>query len=324
MATRRKRPVPQGWATAETIEAFSETKHPNAALPGSRALAIDATGDLALFGGSDGVAIVYSISKQETVQSIKVGSRSVTAAVWWETRPVLALSTGAVMVFDEGKEVGSFSAHAGAANDLALHPSGDLLASVGADKSYIIYDLTSLTQVTRVFTNSGTHAQAHLNTLTNAYKPVELTTGQFHPDGHLFAAGGSDGEIKLYNVTTSELQATFPTSSPLLSISFSENGTWLASASSGSSAVSVWDLRKMATIKTVEVGSQVTNVRWDYTGQFLAVAAAGAVVVAQYEKKGKIWAEPLRKAVEAGVVAWGKDASSLVLLNGEGTLVTLA
>jgi pre-mRNA-processing factor 19 len=117
------------------------------------------TGDLALFGGTDGVAIVYSLSKQETVQSIKVGSGSVTAAVWWETRPVLALSTGAVKVFDDGKEIGSFSTHAGSANDLALHPSGDLLASVGADKSYIIYDLTSLTQVTRVFTNSGTHLQ---------------------------------------------------------------------------------------------------------------------------------------------------------------------
>jgi pre-mRNA-processing factor 19 len=80
----------------------------------------------------------------------------------------------------------------------------------------------------------------------------------------------------------------------------------------------------MNTIKTVDVGSEVASVRWDYTGQFLAVAAAGSVVVAQYEKKGKQWSEPLRKAVPATGVAWGKNASSLVLLNGEGTLVTLA
>merc|ERR1711977_380799 len=306
MATRRKRPVPQGWATAETIEAFGETTHPEAALPGSRALAVDPTGDLALFGGCDGVAMVYSSFAQKTVQTMKVGSGKVTAAVWWETRPVLALSTGAVKVFDEGKEIGGFSVHAGAANDLALHPSGDLLASVGSDKSYVIYDLTSLTQVTRVFTNS------------------ELTCGQFHPDGHIFAAAGSDGEIKLYDVKTSELQATFSTEGPVVSISFSENGTWLASASSGSTSVSVWDLRKQNTIKTLDVGSAVSSVKWDYTGQFLAVAAAQCVAVEQYEKKGKSWSEPLRKAVAAGDVAWGKDASSLLLLNGDGALVTLA
>ena len=54
------------------------------------------------------------------------------------------------------------------------------------------------------------------------------------------------------------------------------------------------------------------------------MAAAQCVAVEQYEKKGKSWSEPLRKAVAAGDVAWGKDASSLLLLNGDGALVTLA
>ena len=156
MATRRKRPVPEGWATVEEIESFTETPHPEAALPGSKALALASTGDLALFGGNDGVAIVYSISKQSIVRNIKVGSGAVTAAAWWEDRPVIASSNGTVTVFDEsGNEVASFSVHAGSANGLALHPSGDILASVGSDKSYVLYDLTTLTQVTRVFTDSG-------------------------------------------------------------------------------------------------------------------------------------------------------------------------
>ena len=80
----------------------------------------------------------------------------------------------------------------------------------------------------------------------------------------------------------------------------------------------------MNTIKTLDVGSPVTSVKWDYTGQFLAVAAEGCVVVEGYEKKGKSWSEPLRKAVAATDVAWGADANSLLLLNGDGALVTLS
>jgi pre-mRNA-processing factor 19 len=324
MATRRRRPIPQGWATAETIEEFNPTPHPEAALPGSRALAVDSSGDLALFGGTDGVAIVYSISKQQTVQTMKVGSGSVTAALWWDSRPIIALSNGAVKVFDNGKEVEQFSVHAGAATALSLHPSGELLASVGSDKSYVIYDLTSMRQATRVFTDSGTSNSISHTICHQVLTGSELSSGQFHPDGHLFAAAGLDGEIKLYDIKTSELQAGFPTDGPVIDLSFSENGTWLASASAGSNNVSVWDLRKMNTIKTLDIGSPVSSVNWDYTGQFLAVAAAGCVVVEQYEKKAKSWSEPLRKAIAATDVVWGAEASSLVLLNDDGALVTLA
>jgi pre-mRNA-processing factor 19 len=102
---------------------------------------------------------VYSISKQQKVQTIKLGSGSVTSALWWESRPIIALSTGAVKVYDNGEEIAHFTVHAGAANALSLHPSGEILASVGSDKSYVIYDLISLTQVTRVFTNSGMSLQ---------------------------------------------------------------------------------------------------------------------------------------------------------------------
>ena len=88
--------------------------------------------------------------------------------------------------------------------------------------------------------------------------------------------------------------------------------------------MSVWDLRKQSTVKTLDIGSPVSSVKWDYTGQFLAAAAAGCVVVEQYEKKGKSWSEPLRKAIAATDVAWGADASSILLLNGDGALVTLS
>jgi pre-mRNA-processing factor 19 len=139
----------------------------------------------------------------------------------------------------------------------------------------------------------------------------------------LFAAGGKDGEVKLYDVKTGESAASFSTDGPLLRLSFSENGTWLASASENSTSVTVWDLRKMTAAKTLDIGSVVSAVQWDYTGQFLAIAGAGGVAVEEYNKKSKKWSEPFKKGIQATSLAWGASANSIALLNGDGALVQL-
>ncbi|QDS77384.1 hypothetical protein FKW77_005948 [Venturia effusa] len=304
-ATRRKRAVPADWATDETIAAFETSELGQAALPGSRTLAVDQSGDLALFEGTDGSAIVYSISEKEAVHTLDFGKGHITDAVWWGARPILATSTGAVKIFEKEKEIGSFHVHAGSATGLSLHPTGGLLASVGSDKSYVVYDLESMAHITRVFTDS------------------ELTCGQFHPDGALFAAGGKDGEIKVYDVKSGDPMAQFSTEAPLLRLSFSENGTWFAAVSENSTSVDIFDLRKSKAVKTIDLGSAVTAVQWDYTGQFLAIGGAGGVAVEEYNKKSKKWTEPFKKGIPATALAWGASGSSIALLNGEGALVLL-
>lgn len=112
--------------------------------------------------------------------------------------------------------------------------------------------------------------------------------------------------------------------SPLQTLSFSENGTWLASAQASASTVTVWDLRKLNALHTFDAGTPVSGIAWDYTGQFLAACGSGGVVVQQYEKKGKAWTEPLRKAVEAVDLKWGSKGASLVVLGGEGGVSVLA
>ena len=121
---------------------------------------------------------------------------------------------------------------------------------------------------------------------------------------------------------------TFPpppgTSTPVQDLSFSENGTWLASANSNQTSVFVWDLRKTNLLKTLDIGTPVSGLSWDYTGQFLAACGAGAVVVNQYVKASKAWEEPLRKAINAVDVKWGASGKSLVALTGEGAVSVLA
>lgn len=152
--SRRKRPVPKEWATPDAIQSFEVTSSSQPLYPGSSAIAVDASRELALVGG-EGTAGVYSLADDRIVQTLTVGG-SVTDASWAGTQPVVASSTGAVKVFDaDGNESASFTSHAGSANSIALHPSGELLASVGVDKSFVFYDLPNSKPVTQIYTESG-------------------------------------------------------------------------------------------------------------------------------------------------------------------------
>ncbi len=151
--SRRKRPVPKDWADSETIGKFGVAVASESLYPGSTSLALDESGNLVIVGGSEGVVGVYSISENKVQQSFKAGS-SITDAVWYGEQPIVSTSSGAVKVF--GDKEASFTSHAGSANGLALHPSGDILASVGVDKSFVFYDLPGSKAVTQVYTDSGT------------------------------------------------------------------------------------------------------------------------------------------------------------------------
>ncbi|MCJ1402752.1 hypothetical protein MMC11_005973 [Xylographa trunciseda] len=304
--TRRKRAVPEDWADADTILSLKPKKISESLYSGSRSLALDKSGDLVLLGGSDGVAGVFSVSQNEVLQTLRGGGGAITDGLWAADRAVIATSTGNVKVFNAGSEVSSFSGHAGKAASIALHPSGEILASVGVDKSYIFYDLESSKIATQVYTDSA------------------LTAAAFHPDGHLFAAGGTDGQIKVFDVKSGANAANFESSGPVQSLSFSENGTWLASVTKGESSVSIWDLRKAAQIKSLEIGSPVTSVRWDYTGQFLLAAGPSGVAVQQYLKATKEWSEILRSSVEAVSGEWGSRAQSIVTLGPDGSITVFA
>jgi len=154
--SRRKRPVPKEWATSEAIQSYTAVSTSEPLYPGSNSLAVDASGETAIVGGSDGVAGIYSLSEGKMLQALKVGG-SVTDAVFFGSQPVVASSNGAIKIFDNGKEAAVFTSHAGAATALALHPSGEILASVGVDKSFVFYDLLGAKAVTQVYTECGVY-----------------------------------------------------------------------------------------------------------------------------------------------------------------------
>lgn len=155
---------------------------------------------------------------------------------------------------------------------------------------------------------------------------IDLISAAFHPDGHLFAAGGTDGQVKMYLVKSGEFAAGFDCDGPIKTISFSENGIWFSTAIKGSNSVTTFDLRKQgeaAEVRTIDTGSPVESIKWDYTGQFLAIAGPSGVTIQQYTKASKQWSEPKRSAVPATAAAWGTKGHSLALVNSDGVITVL-
>lgn len=116
---------------------------------------MNATGDLALVGGANGIAGVWSIPEKKVLRELDIRSGAITDAIWIDGRAAFATAEGHVKIFQDGKEVANFRGHSGAVAALALHPCKEILASVGPDKSYIYYDLSALAQGFQAYTDSS-------------------------------------------------------------------------------------------------------------------------------------------------------------------------
>ncbi|KAM9879727.1 cell cycle control protein [Verticillium dahliae] len=304
--SRKKRPVPEGWATPEELAAFQTTASTTLPVPHTSSLALE--GDYAAIAGPEGNAAIYSIDSDKLERHVQVG-QPITDTVWTGSKLIFSTTQGTVKVFESGSEIASLAENAGAVTALALHPLGDLLAFVGQDKSIVFYDLSTMSRVSRTY---GDAAPA-----------PALTCCAFHPDGHIFAAGTATGELKLFMTATLDVAASFSLGAPIQALAFSENGFWVAATAKGQSSVTIFDLRKegeAAKAKVLETGGSVQSLAWDYSGQFLATAGASGITVQQYTKSSKSWSEPFRSSVTAVAVRWGDKARQLVSVNGEGVV----
>ena len=147
--------MPEDWVTTEKIESFKVERLPKSEAPGSKSISVDADGNLALLGGSDGAAKAFSLTQRKAVTVYDGDGGAITDAVWSGSRAIVASSTGVIHVLDKGTEISSFTQHAGEITAIAVHPSGDILASVGVDKSIVLYDLSTSSVAAQIFTDSG-------------------------------------------------------------------------------------------------------------------------------------------------------------------------
>lgn len=122
-------------------------------MPVTQATSLDIEGSYAALGGLKGDAAVYSIDADSVERQLAIGE-PVTDTLWTGSRVIFATSQGSVKVYENGSETGSLTEHSGAATGLSIHPGGDILGSVGADKAVIFYSLSEMKRVSRAYTDA--------------------------------------------------------------------------------------------------------------------------------------------------------------------------
>ena len=150
--SRKKRPIPEGWATTQDISAFQVGVSNSLPVPQTTTLTVQ--GGYAAVAGLEGDVAIYSVEADKLERSLRI-EEPVTGSTWAGAKVIFTTAKGTVKIFDSGTEVASFLDHAGFVTGSAVHPSNEILATVGADKSFVFYDLVKLQRATRVYTNSG-------------------------------------------------------------------------------------------------------------------------------------------------------------------------
>ena len=112
-----------------------------------------------------------------------------------------------------------------------------------------------------------------------------MTTLRFHPDGGILATAQKNGVIKLWDISTQQEFSKLQDPSRgevygVSSISFSENGYYLAACGEEDNQVRVWDIRKDTVVKKIQLPeeSYVSKVHFDKSGSYLSLSGHGIYV----------------------------------------------
>jgi len=101
----------------------------------------------------------------------------------------------------------------------------------------------------------------------------------FHPNGTLLASGSSDGTVKIWDVATLSLQATWNgDQGEVFSVAFSPDGSMLASGG-GDRAVRIWDVASGQILRTLDPhAAAIRAVAFSPDGSIVASASADRTV----------------------------------------------
>ncbi|BDA49495.1 Pre-mRNA-processing factor 19 [Coccomyxa sp. Obi] len=276
---RKKRVMPAGLATAQEIEAFSLlSSHPLHKSTKGGILSIDVAPDnenLLATAGADSVVVVFDREASRIRASLAGHSKKINSVKWVKNSSLLvSASSDQNSRMWRANEDGSYSSahvltdHTDEVTAATVHASGDYFVTASLDRTWALYDVESglcITQVPHTGIEEG------------------YTCAEFHPDGLILGLGTSNSLVRMWEARQSKAVAKFDThKGAVRSISFSENGYYLATAADD--GVKLWDLRKLKNFKSLEAPAAAgpgapLAVGFDFSGQNLAVGGADARVV---------------------------------------------
>lgn len=254
--------------------------------------------------GADGSIALFDAGKGKRASLLTGHGKKCTDVAWVASGdgPSVLLSASAdktVKLWNGDKCAATMSGvHSGEVVGISVHPTNAYACSIGADKSWALYDIGAAECLSVVKDEDGGAGG--------------FTCGSFHPDGLILATGCGDSVVKVWDVKSQKSVAKVEGHAAAVNgLSFSENGYYLATCAAD--GVKLWDLRKLKNFKSIapwgEGGAETTAVSFDFSGRYLAVGGGDARV---YDVKGewevvKIW--EVNKPVTS--LAFAPDAAGL-------------
>jgi pre-mRNA-processing factor 19 len=307
--TARKANKSRAVRSIEEIASVKESHRTKQLFSSVSHLAVDESGSLIVTGGGKSQAGIFSIVDNKLSASFTTAG-IVTDCLWWDaTKVIVATKTGTIHGFGvDGTEIFSLDVEEKSpVIKLALHPIGDLLAAISDGKWYLI-DVNAQKIVTSIDTGAD-----HTDCIA------------VHPDGGLVAVGVNPGNVYVYDLMNLSVEPagkfSVENGQAVSSLSFSENGYWLASCCEAvEREAQIWDLRKMIQSHMVEFSRNISNLEFDRSGQFLAAALGHGVEIAAYVKQDKKWQSNVFSAdVPAVDVSWSAGGL-LAVVSAKGNI----
>lgn len=319
--TRKGRKFPDLTPIADVKKFACSGAHPihQSTAPGILCVDLHPSDDTRIVtGGVDCQVVLFDAAKEKTAQKLLGHTKRVVSVAFHPKKEVvLSASQDATArvwaATDASNWQGPYSTatvvrrHTAEVTDVSFHPIGDHFLTSSRDKSWAFHDL-----------NLG-RCVRHVRDLS-----AEFGCMKFHPDGLILAGGCEDNTVQVWDIKDQTIVATLTGHEGAVeALSFSENGYYLASASRDGT-VKLWDLRKPLNIQTLKVadGGSANAVRFDHTGQYLAVGTSTGVQVFNFETKSSLAATVDLTDHEASVmgVCFGTNARTLASVSMDRTL----
>eukprot|EP00428_Durinskia_dybowskii_P011482 CAMPEP_0170218018 /NCGR_PEP_ID=MMETSP0116_2-20130129/8678_1 /TAXON_ID=400756 /ORGANISM="Durinskia baltica, Strain CSIRO CS-38" /LENGTH=484 /DNA_ID=CAMNT_0010468659 /DNA_START=81 /DNA_END=1532 /DNA_ORIENTATION=+ len=277
----------------ETVASYTKTTTKNWHKSTCRnVLCMASHGDLLATAADDKQVVVYS--SEDEIVKFTISTKGIPSCVdIYESLVVVGDNKGHVVVCssNDGSTLGEITLNDTQMVNCKVHPTTKHICIVRSDGQVLVCAL----------------GEGKLSIVTEfkGDQPVEYTCGAVHPDGLLYAAGTSTGEIHMWDFKNRNLASTMKDGDDsVTTISFSDNGYHLATGHA-SAKVRFWDLRKQEIIATMNgdgsLLQSISSISYDPSGKYAAFGGKGGLVVTTV----KDWGTTLKIEVDNPVSGIG-------------------